>query len=160
MGILWIYNGFIRNMNQFEDPSLYIRIIWFHQLSFILHFYVVRTHESAPKKTLHDSTTGSLVALLLALDASGISQLSLPAVLGGLVTPRCCPLSFRGKILTTWMFFWEGIWSLNKKHQTVSQVYPKVVLLDKTPLCKTCFVSIWISIRSFWWNDRTEFLRR
>ena len=36
-----------------------------------------------------------------------------------------------------------------KKHQTVSQVYPKVVLLDKTPLCKTCFVSIWISIRSF-----------
>ena len=95
MVVLWIYNGFIRNMINSrtllcKDYMIPATII-----------YIILLRSSHPricaKKTLHDSTTGSLVALLPALDASGISQLSLPAVLGGLVTPRCCPLLLRGK---------------------------------------------------------------
>ena len=133
----WIHNlygwiirpFFLRNINNTHN-------LWFHQPSFY-HTPALFASTNLRKKILHESPPwhgeGSLVALLPALDASGIS-LIFPAalVLGLLVAPRCCPLLFFGEICFNLDCFFRrrgpGVSKLN-----IIQRFPSISKSSATP---------------------------
>lgn len=130
-------------------------IIWFHQLYMILlrcSHPRICAKKNPPR--LHDRLAGCFTTCIGCVGDLPIwlFQRCLVGWLHPVVTRYC--LVFRGKIIATWMFFWEGIWSFKKWSSKSSQVYPKVVLPRKDHWIKLHFsvlfyFLIWISIRSF-----------